>query len=142
MIKCLYCEEEFEPKRETAKYCSDSCRVMYNRKYGKKNVVTKFQMQTLYNEIRSMVNDLNKPTNQIKPQEQPKTNYFVDTTPKPIQPQMSQEGAYIQELRDAKTISEIQAISAAIKADTLLPQPTKNRLQTFAIDLSKNMYND
>ena len=35
MKNCLNCTEEFEEKRETAKFCSTSCRVMYNRKHGK-----------------------------------------------------------------------------------------------------------
>ncbi len=28
---CLYCGKEFYPKRNTAKYCSDNCRVQGNR---------------------------------------------------------------------------------------------------------------
>jgi len=81
MIKCLNCEDEFEPKRTTAKYCSDSCRVMYHRKWGKKNLVTKLDMQILYNEMLSMVRDLNKPTNSIQPQQQPETNFSINTPP-------------------------------------------------------------
>lgn len=33
--KCLYCGTEFEPKRKTAKFCSDNCRKYYNS--GKKS---------------------------------------------------------------------------------------------------------
>lgn len=29
---CLYCGKEFEPKRKTAKFCSDNCRKYYNSK--------------------------------------------------------------------------------------------------------------
>ena len=36
MKECLHCKKEFEEKRESAKFCSTSCRVMYNRKHGKK----------------------------------------------------------------------------------------------------------
>ncbi|HDP55266.1 MAG TPA: hypothetical protein ENN24_06265 [Bacteroidetes bacterium] len=28
---CLYCGNHFEPKRSDAKFCSDRCRVAYNR---------------------------------------------------------------------------------------------------------------
>lgn len=51
MKECLWCKEEYEPKREASKFCSTSCRVMWNRKYGKKNQVTPVQIQVLYNSI-------------------------------------------------------------------------------------------
>ncbi|MEY2702600.1 MAG: hypothetical protein RLY43_1236 [Bacteroidota bacterium] len=31
-MKCLHCGDKFEAKRDTAKYCSASCRVMAGRK--------------------------------------------------------------------------------------------------------------
>lgn len=49
MKECLWCKKEYEPKKDTSKFCSTSCRVMYNRKYGKKNQVTAIQVQVLYN---------------------------------------------------------------------------------------------
>ena len=48
-MKCLNCQKEFEPKRkDTAKFCSATCRVRYNR-VNPKDKVTKVQMQVLYN---------------------------------------------------------------------------------------------
>ena len=48
-MKCLNCQKEFEPKRkDTAKFCSATCRVQYNR-VNPKDKVTKVQMQVLYN---------------------------------------------------------------------------------------------
>lgn len=32
MKKCLNCEKPFEPLRPTKKYCSENCRVYFNRK--------------------------------------------------------------------------------------------------------------
>lgn len=32
MKACLNCEKEYQHKRESSKFCSDKCRVMYNRK--------------------------------------------------------------------------------------------------------------
>ncbi|MEY2702606.1 MAG: hypothetical protein RLY43_1242 [Bacteroidota bacterium] len=29
--ECIHCKAKFEAKKNTAKFCSDSCRVMYNR---------------------------------------------------------------------------------------------------------------
>jgi len=54
-MKCLNCQKDFSPKKATAKYCSDSCRVMYNRKNGKKKAVTSVQMQALYNSMMEAV---------------------------------------------------------------------------------------
>lgn len=56
-MKCLNCSKEFHPKKETRKYCSDSCRVMYNRKHGKKNPITKGQLQVVYNAILELLAD-------------------------------------------------------------------------------------
>jgi hypothetical protein len=131
MIKCLYCEDEFEPKRETAKYCSDSCRVMYNRKHGKKNAVTKFQMQTLYNEIRSMVNDLNKPTNSIQPFQQPETNFPINTTPLKLTPQIAPKSylQYLNEKRELLNEEQYHAWLAELEADLYLTTPQKKALK-------------
>ncbi len=30
--QCLYCKKEFNPRRNTARFCSTKCRVYYNRK--------------------------------------------------------------------------------------------------------------
>lgn len=35
MKECLWCKKEFQEKKPTAKYCSTSCRVMFNHKRGK-----------------------------------------------------------------------------------------------------------
>ena len=48
MKTCLNCQKEFGYKREAAKFCSDKCRVTYNRANPKERV-TKTQMQALYN---------------------------------------------------------------------------------------------
>jgi hypothetical protein len=50
-IKCQKCGKEFTPKKETAKFCSVSCRVGYHKKHGKKNTLNPVQVQVLYNTI-------------------------------------------------------------------------------------------
>lgn len=35
VVKCLYCGDEFNAFRSSAKYCSDTCRVKYNGVTGK-----------------------------------------------------------------------------------------------------------
>jgi hypothetical protein len=51
---CLNCQKEYQNKREASKYCSDKCRVAYNRKHPQ-NSVSKTQVQVLYNEMLEMV---------------------------------------------------------------------------------------
>lgn len=60
MKECLWCKKEFQEKKPTAKYCSTSCRVMFNKKHGKKNELKPFQMQVLYNQIMEAVNGINQ----------------------------------------------------------------------------------
>jgi hypothetical protein len=50
MKECLNCKTPYEAKRESSKFCSTNCRVMWNRK-NPKNVITKVQAQVLYNEM-------------------------------------------------------------------------------------------
>jgi hypothetical protein len=54
-MKCLQCQKDFDAKRETAKYCSDKCKVKYHRKNGGKNTIKPFQMQVLYNSIVELI---------------------------------------------------------------------------------------
>lgn len=59
MKKCLWCDKEFESKKDTAKFCSTSHRVMYNRKHGKRDQVTPLQLQVLYNSLLTAINQIN-----------------------------------------------------------------------------------
>jgi len=125
MIKCLNCEKEFEPKRETAKYCSVNCRVRYNQKNGKKNAVSKFQMQALYNEVLSMVRDLSKPTNEIKPFEQPKTNYSINTAP--LNLTQPQAGKSFEQFKAEKQECESEESWEKLKQEILSSWLTKKQ---------------
>ncbi len=60
MKECLWCKEEYEAKKDTSKFCSTSCRVMWNRKYGKKKgQVGVNELQELYDSILAAVNSIN-----------------------------------------------------------------------------------
>lgn len=65
MKQCLNCQKEFAHKREAARYCSDRCRVQYNRKHPKDHI-TKTQMQVLYNEMLALAGKLNSAEPEIK----------------------------------------------------------------------------
>jgi hypothetical protein len=127
----LNCDKEFNPKRESRKYCSDSCRVIYHRKHGKKNQISKFQMQTLYNEVLSMVQDLNKPTNEIKPYEQPQTNYPINTTPLKITPPSAPKSylQYLNEKRELENEEQYNTWLGQLENDPYLTTPQKKVLK-------------
>lgn len=64
-MKCPVCEKEFISKtgRRPKKFCSDSCKVRF------------------WNSKKKKVQDLTKPTNEVKPTEQPKSNYVATVEP-------------------------------------------------------------
>lgn len=62
MIACLNCKKDFEPKRPHAKFCSDKCRVAWNRA-NPQGKVTKLQMQSLYNEILELARKMQEGDN-------------------------------------------------------------------------------
>lgn len=50
---CLKCNKEFEPKRDTAKFCSTSCRVMYGKKnQGRKKETVLERMEAINEEMK------------------------------------------------------------------------------------------
>ena len=57
MKACLNCKNDFDAKRPHAKFCSDKCRVAYNRANPSQSV-SKFQMQSLYNAFLEAVDRL------------------------------------------------------------------------------------
>lgn len=61
---CEYCEKAMEAEYRNKRFCSDKCRVYWNRENPKVKVV-----------------DFTKPTNIIKSFEQPKTNFTINTVP-------------------------------------------------------------
>ena len=61
MKECLHCKKQFQEKKDTAKYCSDSCRVMFNRNKPKvkKEGITELKMEVLYNAMLDWVSKVN-----------------------------------------------------------------------------------
>ena len=56
---CNHCKKEFEAKRETAKYCSTSCRVMNNKRKQDIVPLSAIQVQVLYNAMIEMTENIN-----------------------------------------------------------------------------------
>jgi hypothetical protein len=57
MKECLHCKKEFQEQKQTAKYCSTSCRVMYNRNKPKKTKVftTESKLEVMCNAVMDML---------------------------------------------------------------------------------------
>lgn len=145
MKECLWCKEPFEQKKETKKFCSTSCRVMFNKKFGKKDEIKPFQMQVLYNQILEVVEKMNNnsPTIQNKVIYAPAPVINVGYTTEQVEkPNLSLFGGYKMELKDAKTISEVEKIMSRIKIEPNLLPNEKKTLESYAKDVSKEMYND
>jgi len=79
MKECLNCKKEYEPKRDSSKFCSTSCRVRWYQKHSKgKSKVTTMDMQELYNAVLSAVNSINAKNGQPPAS----LHVFVPETPK------------------------------------------------------------
>ena len=57
MKACLNCNKGFEAKRPHAKFCSDKCRVTYNRAHPTQ-AMEKWLLQSLYNAILELVDTI------------------------------------------------------------------------------------
>lgn len=121
MKECLWCKKEFQEKKETARYCSTSCRVMFNRKFPKKkDDISKTQLQVIYNAILEKVGELKAApqTFSIKPQ-------------MPVVQHISQPKTFTQYNQakiDCQSEEEWMALALEIENDLYLPRKQKNLL--------------
>jgi len=78
------------------------------------------------------------------PAEPPKPpNYNNEISVPPLsKPKSNPIDDYTKELKDARTIPEIEAIIKIIKSDVFLDKKQKDYLEAFGVELSKEMYTD
>lgn len=127
MKACLNCQKEYQNKRAASKFCSDKCRVMYNRKHPKVGVVSPLQMQVLYNAVLEMVGNAGQ-TNQA-----PATaSQAINSAPiSQSLPQVNTQALmlkYVDERREASCQEEFQAWSAKLQADNRLNSRQKQEI--------------
>lgn len=89
----------------------------------------------------AMVQDLTKATIEIKPQEPPKTNYSIDTTPKPVEPITTKFEAYRQQILKTTMSFQLVEIMKEVKAE-LMTGKEKLTLEAIAKEHSRTMYTD
>lgn len=89
----------------------------------------------------AQIKDLTQPTNEIKPFEQPKTNYEVKIPPKPESLPLGSFEVLKDKILQTTTVPEIEAVMKEIKA-ALLVGKQKQALEAIAKDHSKQFYTD
>lgn len=85
--------------------------------------------------------DLTKPTNEIKPFTQPKTNYQVNVEPKPEMIPMGSFEVLKAKILKTETVKQIEAVMKEIKV-ALMPNKQKQALETIAKEHSVQFYAD
>lgn len=66
MKKCLFCETEFDSSKESAKFCSDVCRVRYNRNSRKTDTSIQDQEKSLLSQTMDVLLDLKQAISELK----------------------------------------------------------------------------
>jgi hypothetical protein len=89
----------------------------------------------------AMFQDLTKPNVEIKPVEQPKTNYEVKIEPKPITTVMGSYDAFKAKILATQTIKGVEMVMREVKASLMFPKE-KLSLEQIAKDHSKDFFND
>jgi hypothetical protein len=85
--------------------------------------------------------DLTKPTNEIKPFEQPKTNYEVKVEPKPESVPLGNFDGFKAKILETKQVKELESVMKEIKA-SLMPGRFKQQLEAIAKEHSKEFFTD
>jgi len=98
--------------------------------------------QFLYDSINKFgIQDFTKPTNEIKPHEQPKTNYVAQVLPSQESPVMSQLEALKQLIKETTRKEELEKVMLSIEGVSML-MTHKIFLRQFAKDHSVDFFND
>jgi len=87
------------------------------------------------------VQDLTKPTSEIKPLEQPKRNYEVKTPPKPESVPLGSFDGFKASILETKQVKELEAVMKEIKT-ALMPLRFKQQLEAIAKEHSKEFFTD
>lgn len=54
LIKCAYCGDSFVRQRKTARFCTDKCRVYFNRNKGQKKEESHPKSESIVNKIKKV----------------------------------------------------------------------------------------
>lgn len=131
MNQCLHCKKEYEAKRAHSKFCSTSCRVMYNRKHPAGSL-SKVQVQALYNQMMEFMAIGQKQYNGPKLPDNFKADEPV-LKPGPVVPKVAADAImrkYVEDRRDCGSQEEYVSWVEKLETD--------ERLSTRQKELVKN----
>ena len=131
MKECLHCKKGFEPKKPTRKFCSDSCRVMYHRKHGKQDTVSKVQMQVLYNSLMDKIEQMaSQPISVLPPTQIASFNGVISSTTVTPKVGIKRTPAHWVELRrDCETADDYAKWLSDLDADQFLTTREKQQIK-------------
>lgn len=94
-----------------------------------------------YGKPEIKVQDLTKPTNEIKPPEQPQTNYAVNVPPKPEVPDLGKFEGFKAKILATRTVAELKSVLDEVKNAIMLLKE-KKELEAIGKEHSTTMYTD
>ncbi len=122
--KCLKCEKEYQPKKETSKFCSTSCRVMWGRK-NKSTVSQSVQMKVLVNTILDKLDKVDFVVSSPAVYDASKIKNSTFDEPKVSSKSFQQ---YMNEISGLEYEQEFRAKAEEIQSATNLSQKQKDLL--------------
>lgn len=123
MKQCLFCSKEFEPQRTTAKYCSDNCRVKWNKKNKteKSQKDTSLQMQVILNTVTKIFDKINNiefsPFNKESGEISKSNRFILDEVGTWQSPKTFQQ--FMNQIADLQYEAEYKALYDEIEASDL-----------------------
>lgn len=126
MAKCLNCEKEYVAKRETSKFCSDSCRVRHHQKNGKKDkIATQNEMRLILSKMNNAITELQS---KVETANLGQKTAYEPMFQQPVRVQSKSFAQYEQEKLACETPEQWAELSKQIQNDTLLPTKHRNYL--------------
>ena len=133
MKECAWCKKEYEAKRETSKFCSDSCRVMQYRNNNKgkpKKEIGKLELTNLYNSILELIEKSTHTftPNSIQPKQEINKPYFDKPDEREEETKKVTYSEYLILKRECESYEDWVELSYKIKNDKDLPNNHKKLL--------------
>lgn len=134
MRECLKCKADISARHEKAKFCSDSCRVMWNRnpKNKKEKGLTELQqMRVMYNALMEKIEQLSFPPIYAPVVEQKTTfNGFIPSEEEKPRLSLKRTPAHWVELRrDCQTADDYAKWLEDLENDTFLTAREKSQIK-------------
>lgn len=142
MKQCLHCKKEFQEQKETAKYCSTSCRVMFNRNKPKekKAFTTESKLEVMCNAVMDMLTDIKFSKTTPNSFDAEKINHIrYDEPLQWEEPKLQGKSVsqHLKEIADLETPYEYQQKTVEIENDLTLSSKDRKDL-LLNIKLPKN----